>query len=81
MSTTITNEPTLVVGLQMDGGSYHVGSDGVTAIEPYDEVGQNSGLLAYVPWFNVWRGQNLYLKVNGAYVVSVQYKQPDTGEF
>lgn len=77
MSTVITKESRLVIGLQMDGGYHHVGSDGVTAIEPYDEVGQ----MAYVPWFNVWRGETLYCKVNAAHVVSVQYKQPDSDQF
>ena len=73
----ITKESRLVIGLQMDGGFHHVGSDGVTTIEPYDEYGQ----MSYVPWFNVWRGKVFYCKINDAHVVSVLYKQPDTDVF
>ena len=66
----LTKESRSVWGLSMDGGGhYQVGKDGVTAIQSIDVTGQ----MAYVPWFNVWRGQTLACKVNAAYVMVVEY--------
>lgn len=69
-SNEITKRPEIVHALYLTNDVwYTVGGNGVTAIEPYDEVGQS----AYVPWFNVWRGQTLWLKVNAAHVRTVEY--------
>lgn len=67
----ITKRPETVRALYLLGDyMYAVGDNGITAIQPYDEVGQQ----AYVPWFNVWRGQSLWRKVNAAHVSSVEYE-------
>ena len=72
MSSQITKRPETIRALYLtDDVRLTVGGNGVTAIEPYDEAGQG----AYVPWFNVWRGQSLWLKVNAAHVRSVEYAQ------
>jgi hypothetical protein len=65
----LTKESRSVWGLALGETGYQVGKDGVTAIEPIDVTGQ----MAYVPWFNVWRGQTLACKVNAAYVHIVEY--------
>lgn len=49
--------------------TYEVGHNEVTAIQPIEVTGQ----MAYVPWFNVWRGQTLACKVNAAHVAVVLY--------
>lgn len=72
MSTTITQTSETVRALRLtDDYVYTVGGNGITAIEPYDEIGQG----AYVPWFNVWRGRELWLKVNAAHVRAIEYVQ------
>jgi hypothetical protein len=70
----ITKESHTVKSLALDLAqtNHTVGKDGVTAIEPYDEPGD----MAYVAWFNVWRGQTLYAKVNSRFVSAVFY-EPD----
>jgi hypothetical protein len=65
----LTKESRSVYGLAMGELGYRVGKDGITAIEPIDVNGQ----MAYVPWFNVWRGQTLVCKVNAAHVHIVEY--------
>jgi hypothetical protein len=46
-----------------------VGRDGVTTIEAYEETGQ----MAYVPWFAIRVGGEVVWRVNGHYVVEVSY--------
>lgn len=67
----ITKTPQIIRSLCNDLAqcSYTVGKDGVTAIEPYDEPGE----MAYVAWFNVWRGQTLYAKINGHFISAIFY--------
>ena len=65
----LTKESRSVWGLEIQSRRWQVGKDSVTAIEPIDVTGQ----MAYVPWFNVWRGQTLACKVNAAYVTVVEY--------
>jgi hypothetical protein len=66
----LTKESRSVYGLAMgEGVGYQVGKGGITAIQPIDVTGQ----MAYVPWFNVWRGQTLVCKVNAAHVHIVEY--------
>lgn len=70
ISNAITKRPEMVLMLYLSCGDvYAVGGDNVTAIEPYDEYGE----MSYVPWFNVWRGAELWCKVNGAHVSTVTY--------
>ena len=71
-SNAITKRPEQISRLRLSNGDgYAVGGNGVTAIEPYDEYGE----MSYVPWFNVWRGETLWCKVNGAHVSTVQYRE------
>jgi hypothetical protein len=66
----LTKEPRTVLGLSMpNNDTFHVGNDGIAAIQPIDVTGQ----MAYVPWFNVWRGKTLVYKVNAAHVAVVLY--------
>ena len=46
-----------------------VGSDGVTKIEVYGENGE----MALVPWFSVYRGEVISVRVNAARIGSVAY--------
>lgn len=71
MSDVITKNARIVKRLVLQERDYEVGYDGITAIEPYDEYGQ----MTYVPWFNVWRGAELWCKVNGAFAQVVEYGQ------
>lgn len=66
---TITKAPSAVRCIDFGGSSISVGTNGVTAIEPYDEFGQ----MSYVPWFNVWKDHVLDCKVNAAHVQTVYY--------
>ena len=50
-------------------GAFTVGVCGVTKIEAYREAGQGG----YVPWFAVWKGDDLLQRVNGAVVAGVEY--------
>ena len=51
------------------GGAFAVGSCRVTKIEAYREAGQGG----YVPWFAVWKGDDLLCRVNGAVIAGVEY--------
>lgn len=48
-----------------------VGRYGVTRISAVDETGE----MAYVPWFEVWKGDALYARVNSKYVSEVLYEE------
>ena len=52
------------------GDSYKVGANKITKIEAYKETGHGS----YVVWFNLWRGDKLYGRINGMHVEGVYYK-------
>jgi hypothetical protein len=49
--------------------SHTVGRFGVTKISAVDENGE----MARVPWFEVWKGESLYARVNAKYVSEVLY--------
>lgn len=69
MGEPITKNKRTVRRLVLEERDYEVGYDDISAIEPYDEYGQ----MTYVPWFNVWRGTDLWCKVNGAFAQVVEY--------
>ena len=46
-----------------------VGSDGVTAVKVYKEAGE----MAYVAWFAIYYGEEMNLRVNGKFVIEVNY--------
>jgi hypothetical protein len=51
--------------------SHTVGRFGVTKISVFDENGE----MAHVPWFEVWKGEALYARVNAKYVSEVLYQE------
>lgn len=51
--------------------AHEVGRDGITRISVVDETGE----MAYVPWFEVWKGDALYCRTNAAYVSEVYYQE------
>lgn len=51
--------------------SHTVGRYGVTKISVVDENGE----MAHVPWFEVWKDDALYCRVNAAYVSEVLYQE------
>ena len=51
--------------------SYTVGRYDITKISAVDEVGNG----AYVPWFEVWKGDQLFARVNASYVSEVFYQE------
>lgn len=57
-----------------EGSSWMVGATKITKIEPYEENGQ----MAPVLWFEVWKGDHLFVRVNAAHVECVTYKQGET---
>lgn len=60
----------LVIGDDMQS-AITVGRYGVTRISAVDEHGE----MAYVPWFDVWKGEALYCRVNSKYVGQVLYQE------
>lgn len=50
---------------------HRVGTYGVTRISAVDENGE----MAHVPWFEVWKGDALYARVNSAFVGEVYYEE------
>jgi hypothetical protein len=52
-----------------EGESYRVERGGITKIEAYREAGE----MCNVPWFAVWKGDAIAYRVNGKYVVTVEY--------
>ena len=73
----ITNDTRPIHKLELDQGRHEVGQYGVTRISAVDEHGE----MSPVPWFEVWRGNALYCRVNGKYVVEVQYVEGQSDEF
>lgn len=64
--------PICQIVLDADYQSAHtVGRYGVTRISAVDETGE----MAHVPWFEVWKGDALYSRVNSAYVSEVLYQE------
>jgi hypothetical protein len=55
-----------------EGECYTVRRFGITRIEAYQEPGQS----AYVPWFAVYKENEIAYRVNGALVAIVRY-EPD----
>ena len=52
-----------------EAGFYEVGVSGCTKIEPYPE----SGEMALVTWFKIWKGEKLICRVNSRYLEVVSY--------
>ena len=50
--------------------SIYLGSGGITKIIAYAEAGEMSN----VPWFEVWKDEVIYSRVNAAKVAQVEYK-------
>jgi hypothetical protein len=51
--------------------SYIVGRYDITRIMAVDETGE----ISYVPWFEVWKGDRLFARVNASYVSEVFYQE------
>lgn len=51
--------------------SQTVGRYGVTKVSVFDEHGE----MAHVPWFEVWKGNALYARVNARFVSEVLYQE------
>ncbi len=49
----------------VDGDFWTVGKGGVTAIVAYGETGQ----MAYVPWFAVYKGEHLMMRIDASHVL------------
>ena len=56
-----------------DDSAITVGILGVTAIEPYYENGEMAGVV----WFNIWKGEFLWQKINSKHVAVVAYKKEE----
>lgn len=48
-----------------------VGVHGVTRIEPYEETGE----MAMVTWFKVWKGDVLIARLNCAHMAEITYSE------
>jgi hypothetical protein len=67
----ITNDPRVIQHIYPhEGWGYKVGRDGITRIEAYDEHGNG----AFVPWFAVYKGDEMVMRVNAAYISGVVYE-------
>jgi hypothetical protein len=55
--------------VEVEGYSYAVGCDNITEIKARQE---DSGR-----WFEMWRGNHHSTDVNGRYVISISYKNPE----
>lgn len=75
MNHTMLSKDTRPIQTIFIGDDYQrrhdVGQYGVTKITAVDETGE----MAYVPWFEVWRGDALYVRVNSAFVGEVYYQE------
>lgn len=69
--TMLSKDTRPIYGLTLQIASHWIGSDGVTRISAVDENGE----MAHVPWFEVWRGDKLYARVNAAHVNEVYYQE------
>ena len=54
-------------------GSYSVGVLGTTKIEVYPEAGQ----FCVTPWFAIWKGSMVVVRVNAASLAGISYKEPE----
>ena len=69
MSEFVSGE--LINKLYVDNETlYMVGAVGVTSIV----VSMENGQMATVPWFEVWKGNSLFAKYNGASILGVECK-------
>lgn len=69
--TMLSKDTRPIYSIVMQIHAHQVGKDGVTNISVVDETGE----MAYVPWFEVWRSDKLYVRVNAAYVHEVYYQE------
>jgi hypothetical protein len=70
----LTNDtrPICQITINADYQNAHtLGRYGVTKITTVDENGE----MAHVPWFEVWKGDALYSRVNAKYVSEVLYQE------
>jgi len=67
---TVDDKRPIKALLQHDGQGWFVGGKaGTTKIRPYEESGQ----LAPVVWFEIWRGDVLDSRVNAVNVAIIRY--------
>ena len=76
--TMLSKDTRTIVSIVPNGdcqSAMTVGRWGITRISVVDETGE----MAYVPWFEIWKGDALYSRVNSRYVSEVLYQegQPD----
>jgi hypothetical protein len=57
--------------IEVAGGDVYYSEKG--KIVPYREAGE----MGYVPWFEIWEGNNLKSRINGRFVVAVMYEYDD----
>ena len=72
--TMLSNDtrPICQIVMNADHQTAHtVGRFGVTKISAVDETGE----MAHVPWFEVWKSDVLYARVNSKYVSEVLYEE------
>ncbi len=63
----------IIESLILEGTVFAVGCDGITRILWYQENGE----MAPVNWYHVFKGEFLASDINGRYVVSISYKNPE----
>lgn len=72
----VDDKATIVSAWTADGQTgASVGMRGVTAIKPYDENGD----MAPVTWLEVWKGEQLFARLNTLYMAEIQYARRRTG--
>lgn len=74
--TALSRDVRPVRSIVLDGERHQVGEHGVTRISPFDETGE----MAYVPWFEVWKGDRLYCRTNAAFIAEVYYEEGHDNE-
>jgi hypothetical protein len=72
--TMLSKDTRPIVSIILDADyqtTHNVGRYGVTKISVVDENGE----MAHVPWFEVWKDDALYARVNSKYVSEVLYQE------
>lgn len=71
--TTLCEDEREIRSIEFPGqkGYYGISFAGVTKIIPYKEPGQ----MGYVAWFEVWKGDKLYARVNSLHIEAVYYEE------
>lgn len=69
--TMLSKDTRPIHSLVLENVFHQVGQSGITRISAVDETGE----MSYVPWFEVWKGEALYARVNASYVCEVYYEE------